>query len=79
MTNRDLMIKAMPLNTLSRSQWKTILKHIEEIEHSGNKELLTALETLHTNQARLEVMSNYNDFYCDLMDEPVREESISIR
>lgn len=79
MTNKELMIKAMPLNTLSNAQWKTIQRHIEEIERSGNKELLDALDALQTNQARIEVMSNYNDYYSDVMDEPVRAESISIR
>ena len=79
MTNRELMIKAMPLNTLSNAQWKIITKHIEEIERTGNKELLSALETLNTNQARIEVMSNYNDYYSDVMEEPVRAESVSIR
>ena len=78
MTNKELMIKAMPLNTLSNAQWKIITKHVEEIERSGNKELLDALDALQTNQARIEVMSNYNDYYSDVMDEPVRAESISI-
>ena len=46
MTNKELMIKAMPLNTLSNAQWKIVTKHIEEIARSGDKELLDALETL---------------------------------
>jgi hypothetical protein len=79
MTNRELLSKAMPLSSLSENQWNELNKHAAEIERAGNTELSAALKTLQKNQARLEVMGNYFDYFGDVIDQPVREKSVNIR
>ena len=78
LTNRELVQRAMPLVSLSRKQWGILLKHIEEIERSqGNEsEIFKALETVHNNQARIEVMNNYYDYYGDVLEDGIRDCSI---
>lgn len=78
LTNRELVMNAMPLVSLSREQWNTVLKHLENIEvDSGSQSVLfTALHTVIENQSRLEVIGNYFDYYGDLLSKPVREKSV---
>ena len=73
MTNRDLLNKALPLTSLSEKEWN----EITELQNKVTGVLLSALETLITNQARIEVLANYKDYYGDRLDETVPEESIS--
>jgi hypothetical protein len=75
MTNKDLLIQAMPLFSLSQKEWDLFLNHIEKI---NDPELLQTLEKIKTNQTRLEVIGNYLDYFADVIDEPIRDESIQI-
>lgn len=72
MTNRELLQKAMPLVSLSNSQWEQITKHLEK----QKGEIVEVLNILLVNQSRLEVRSNYRDFYDDKLDEQVLENSV---
>ena len=72
MTNRELLQKAMPLISLSNVQWEQIIKHIEK----QKGEIEEILNILLINQSRLEVRSNYRDFYDDKLDEQVLENSV---
>lgn len=74
MTNRDLLSKALPLVTLSEKEWDTLSAFISE--YSDNQEVLKILNTLQTNQARLEVMADHNDYY--FSDDHVRGKSTLI-
>lgn len=73
MTNRELVQKAMPLVSLSNEEWETINKHLEK--QSGT--LFNALQTLITNQARIEVMGDYYDYYSDILEQPLRDCSVT--
>lgn len=79
LTNRERMITAMPLTNLSKNQWNTLLKYIDRLENNEqtNKMLLSTLKVLRTNQARIEVMSDYYDYYGSELDLPVRDEIVS--
>lgn len=59
LTNRELLLNAMPLVSLSRKQWNLILDHIQ----GTNGELLKVFETIIGNQSKIEVMSNYLEYY----------------
>lgn len=78
LTKRNILMKAMPLFTLSNSQWSAIQKHIDKVEETegAGTELFNALQTLQTNQAKIEVMGDYFDYYGRNLDDPVREEGI---
>lgn len=71
MTNRELLSKAMPLTSLSRTEWNIFNSFIENTE--PDTELHKILTTLCSNQAKLEVISNYL-FYFD--ENEFRENSI---
>ena len=77
-TNRELLNKAMPFRSLSRKDWNTFISHLEQVEKSADTETLKILQTLFTNQARIEVIGNYNDYYSDILEEPVREKSVVV-
>ena len=77
LTNRELLMNAMPLSSLSRNQWNMVLKHLEKMEKS-DKELFAALNTLCSNQSKLEIITNYKDYFFDSMDKEVSEESFQI-
>lgn len=65
MTNRELLYKAMPLQSLSGSEWELLRKHTERITDNV---VLSVLEKLQINQARLEIIGNYYDYYSDTLD-----------
>ena len=77
-TNRELLNKAMPFRSLSRKEWNTFISHLEQVEKSADTETLKILHTLFTNQARIEVLGNYFDYYSDTLEEPVRDNSVEI-
>lgn len=79
LTNKDLVQKAMPLISLSRVEWNLFIKHVEEVEKSNDYSLLKVLQTLIKNQARIEVIGNYNDYYADVLESPVRENSVPVQ
>ena len=74
LTNRELLLNAMPLFSLSRNQWNIILQYAS----SQSGELSKALEVMITNQSRLEVIRNYRDYYDDKLDEQVCNESVEL-
>jgi len=80
LTNRELLSVAMPLRSLSRKQWNDVVRHVENVECSEGNEstLVTALRRLCLNQARIEVMSNYTEYYSDTMEEQVCENSYQL-
>lgn len=75
LTNKELLNKAMPLISLSRTQWNTLLEHISSIEKTDGCEsvLFKALEIMHNNQARLEIMSNYCYYNFNVIDNPTAD------
>ncbi len=74
MTNRELLQKAMPLTSLSKAEWNLFQKHLSEVKDSS---LLNLLEKLQSNQSRIEIISNYLDYYADTLNESVCSESIT--
>ena len=78
MTNRELLEQAMPISTLSRQEWVAIWEYAEYLEKTekGSK-LYNAVKQLLVNQARLEVKSNYLDYFGDRLDEEVPEQKVS--
>ena len=73
MTNRELLQKALPLVSLTEKQWNAISNHIKQVKKG---EVATALETLISNQAKIEVAGNYLDYYP--LNEKTRIESVPI-
>lgn len=71
LTNRELLLNAMPLSSLSREQWKVIFKHLESLERSNKTDLLEVLQTLCSNQSKLEVINNYTEYYFDTLNNSV--------
>lgn len=63
------------LETGFKIDWDLFLNHIEKTD---DPELLQTLEKIKTNQSRLEVIGNYLDYFADVIDEPIREESVQI-
>lgn len=76
MTNRELLLQAMPLYSLSEEEWNLFISHLDKVK---NPQLLQILEKIKTNQSRLEVIGNYLDYFADAMEEPVRVDSVQIR
>lgn len=72
MTNRELLYKAMPLQSLSDSEWELLRKHFDRIT---DKAILSVLKKLQINQARLEIIGNYYDYYSNTLDTGVPEAS----
>lgn len=70
MTNRELLQKAMPLVSLSKEEWTVFLRHIEETKQNES-DVCGVLETISNNQARLEIIGNYLDYYADKLDEEI--------
>lgn len=64
MTHRELIEKAMPLVSLNNEQWELLNEHLSKQKGA----LYEVLDLLLTNQSRVEVMSNYNDYYGDRLD-----------
>ena len=74
MTNRELISRAMPLRSLSKAEWKSVLKHAEKTKLT-DKDAFNIINVILVNQARIEVMSNYNDYYYDKLEEEIPESS----
>ena len=73
MTNRELILKAMPLVTLSNKEWDVLTKYMEQRKETA---IGNILEKLYTNQVRLEIIGNLIDYYDP--DGTVREESVPV-
>ena len=78
LTHRELVRKAMPLVSLSKSQWRTLTDHIETLEREKNETAKEVLETLITNQSRIEVMNNYCSYFGDVFDDTVSDKSTEL-
>ena len=76
MTNRELLQKAMPLTSLSEQEWNALNEYLPKV--SGTQ-ISAILNTLITNQSRIEIMSNYFDAYGDILDEPIRQCSVQLQ
>ncbi len=76
MTNRELVQKAMPLTSLSEQEWNALNEYLAKV--SGNQ-ISAILNTLITNQSRIEIMTNYFDAYGDILDEPIRQCSVQLQ
>lgn len=70
LTNRNLIKKAMPLQNLTRKQWNAILALTDGLSET---DLLKALNTMISNQAKIEVMNNYAFYYEAELDKPVSD------
>lgn len=70
MTNRELILKAMPLYNLTNEQWDAVNRLLDSETDSVLK---SALKTLFTNQARIETITIINDFNNDVLDNNVYE------
>lgn len=77
MTNRELLQRALPLKSLTEKEWNLLSDHIVKV--SKDYDLMKVLEKLKTNQARVEVMGNYIEYYFDLLDEPVSNNCTDIQ
>ncbi len=75
LSNRELLSNAMPLKSLSREQWNSVLQFYSKYLDTNNNTLLNAVHTLITNQSRIEVISKYNECYMNEIDDFVKEES----
>lgn len=73
MTNRELILKAMPLVTLSNKEWDVLTKYMEQRKETA---IGNIFEKLYTNQARLEIIGNLIDYYDP--DGTVREQSVPV-
>ena len=60
MTNRELLQKAMPLISLTENEWNVLNDYLQKV--SGTQ-ISAILDKLITNQSRIEIMSNYADYY----------------
>lgn len=68
MTNRELLQIAIPLENLSNTEWEKIIRYSEQTEKSDVSKILNKILV---NQARIEVMSNYNDYYFDRLEDEI--------
>ncbi len=75
-SNRELIQRAMPLTSLSSSQWDFICDYLDKIAFSEGEDSLVykTIEILLSNQAKLEVIGKFNLYY---KDEPVSKENIT--
>lgn len=77
MTNRELLLTAMPMVSLTRRQWDAVRELLLRTEEGT--ELHAALSAMAGNQARLEVIDNYLDYMADTMEAEVRDVSLELR
>lgn len=80
LTKKEMVSAAMPIMSLSREQWNSLLKHIKQVEQNEPAEsvLVKTLEKISSNQAKLEVISRFFDSYIKEIDDPVNEESVCL-
>jgi len=76
MTNRELLQKAMPLTSLTENEWNVLNDYLSKV--SGTQ-ISAILNTLVTNQSRIEIMSNYTDYFFDKLDESLPECSVELQ
>ena len=74
MTHRELIQKAMPLVNLTDKEWDLVEKHIEK----QDLVLKTAFNKLIQNQSKLEIVTNYLDYFGDRLDETTPKETFEL-
>lgn len=74
MTNKELILKAMPLYNLTNDQWDSVQKLIET---TSDKLLLSALETITSNQSKIETLCMIFDSNPDI-NNTVRQERVQL-
>lgn len=72
MTNKELLLQAMPLCTLDENKWNIFLHYLDKMD---NATLRQTMNKLKLNQARLEIIGNYLDCFSDVLEQPVNEKS----
>lgn len=75
-TYKDKLFHALPLVSLTRKQWKQILKLAEAVE--SEQETFKALETLIDNQCRLEIIGDYAEYFKDSLNKQIAEKSMIV-
>ena len=75
MKHKELIQKAMPLVSLTNSQWDKINEHLSKLDG----ELLEAFNIIITNQSRIEIMGNYYDYYADRLEDELPDSNIPIQ
>ena len=75
MTNKELLLQAMPLCTLSRNEWDIFLHYLDQI---NNATLRHTMEKLKLNQSRIEIIGNYLDYFSDNIEQQINEKSTPI-
>lgn len=75
-TNKELLFRAMPLTSLSRKQWESLLSHIKETETQKDSDstLVEVLNIIIRNQARIEIIADYIDCRYEIINEPLDKE-----
>lgn len=63
LTNRELTVKTSALQNLTKQQWSTLSKHIEETQEPA---LSKIFETLSNNQAQIEIIKSDKRYYDDI-------------
>ena len=76
MTNRELLQKAMPLTSLTENEWNVLNDYLHKV--SGTQ-ISAILNKIITNQSRIEIMSNYADYYFDTLDKPLPRCSVELQ
>ena len=78
LTNKELLVNALPIMSLSRKQWNAFMAHMESLESEGETELFSALKTLCRNQSKIEILSAFGFYYNKELNEPVAADSIGL-
>ena len=75
MTNRELILKAMPMHNLTNSQWNAVQKLAEQTKDSVSA---SALKILLCNQSKLEIMCMLFDNCSDILGEESRKDTVEL-
>ena len=78
LTNKDLLVNALPIMSLSRNQWNAFMKLLESVEREGESDLFDALKTLCRNQSKIEILSAFGFYYNQDLSSQVPEKSIEL-
>lgn len=75
MTNRELILKAMPMHNLTNNQWNAIQKLADQTKDNV---LESALKILICNQSKIETLCMIFDNCSDISEQESREETVEI-
>ena len=74
MTHRELIQKAMPLESLTDNDWDLVVRNLDKQEGK----IQAVFQKMLQNQARIEMMSNYLDYFGDRLAENLPKDSLEI-